>query len=363
MKVYIVSIGNELLEGSVVDTNSSYIAQRFITNGIETDGILICPDDKERLKKTLEGLMQSSSCIITTGGLGPTFDDITTETVAELCGRKSKLNRKLYFELIEKVKAKGIKPTVSHLKQLYLPEGSTPIKNQYGTAPGFYIKFKESYIICLPGVPSEMKPMFDNHVINIVKDIVNPEELHRADLKIIGVAESEANRFLKTLNSDRVQVILNAMEGELAVRLRAKDKKTLLNIERAFMERYEFKVYSTKDEKIEDVLANLLDELNLTISFKESITAGILAQLMIDKACFKESLISSSESDIERVSDADILACPCNLTGNEFELKLRVESELKSFNLRYLGNVNFMRKSVAKRTLGFIFEYLKKHYD
>jgi len=363
MKVYIVSIGNELLEGSVVDTNSSYIAQRLLINGVNTDGIFVYPDNKERLKKLLDHLTKSESCIITTGGLGPTFDDITTETVAELCNKELKLYRKMYFELIEKVKTKGIKPTMNHLKQLYLPEGSIPIKNQYGTAPGFYLKFRESHIVCLPGVPGEMKPMFENYVLDKVKEIINPEKLYRVDIKIIGVAESEANRLLKTLKLDGVQVILNAMEGELAVRLRSKDKGTLLNIEKAFKETYGFKVYSTKDEKIEDVLSALLDELNLTVSFKESITAGILAQFMIDKPCFKDSLISNRETEIEKLNGADIVACPCNLSGNEFELKLKVEEEIKSFNLRYLGNVNFMRKSVAKRTLGFIYEYIKKHYD
>ncbi len=363
MKVYIVSIGNELLEGSIIDTNSSYIAQRLLINGVNTDGIFVCPDNKDRLENLLEDLTHSESCIITTGGLGPTFDDITTETVANLCKRKLKLKRKLYFELIEKIRVKGVKPTLSHLKQLYLPEGSVAIKNQYGTAPGFYIKFKESHIFCLPGVPSEMKPMFENYIIDKVKKIVNPEKLYRVDLKIIGVAESEANRFLKTLKSDKVHAILNAMEGELAVRLRSKDKETLLNIEKAFVEKYGFKVYSTKDEKIEDVLANLLDELNLTISFRESITAGVLAQLMIDKPCFKESFVSNGQIEIDKLEGSDIVACPCNLTGNEFELKLTVEDKQKSFNLRYLGNVNFMRKSVAKRTLGFIYEYLKEHYD
>ena len=363
MKVYIVSIGNELLEGSIIDTNSSYIAQRLSINGVNIDGILVCPDSKERLKKLLEDLTKTESCIITTGGLGPTFDDITTETVADFCRKELKLNRKMYFELIEKIKIKGIKPTISHLKQLYLPEDSVPIKNQYGTAPGFYIKFRESHIFSLPGVPSEMKPMFENHVIDKVKEIVNSQDLYRVDLKIIGVAESEANRFLETLKMDGIQVILNAMEGELAVRLRAKDKIALQSIKRAFAERYGFKVYSTKDEKIEDVLANLLDGLNFTISFRESITAGILAHLMIDKACFKESLVSNGEAEIDIFQGADIVAFPSNLTGNEFELKLKVEDELGSFKLRYLGNVNFMRKSVAKRTLGFIYEYLKEHYD
>lgn len=364
MDVYILAIGNEILEGSILDTNSNYIAKELFREGISVKGIFAVGDDKNDLIKLINDLTKSASVIVTTGGLGPTFDDITMEAIAKACNRTLKLNRKLYFELLNKVKAKGVRLKLSHLRQIHIPQDAIVIKNQFGTAPGIYLKCKNSHIIALPGVPSEMKPMFENEVLPLVKNIYNPEALFSCDTKIIGVAESDADKFLKTLDFKDTEVILNAMEGELAVRVRSKNKENVEKIKSAFQDMYGFKVFSVNNESIEDVLANLLDELDFKIVFVESITAGMLAQMMVGKACFSGSLVSNERADLDILpSEADIIAIPCNLSGNEFELKLMVEDEEKSFYLRYLGNVNFMRRSIAKRTLGFIFEYLKEHYD
>ncbi len=364
MDVYILAIGNEILEGSILDTNSNYIAKELFKEGIETKGIFAIKDNKGDLIKLINGLSENASIIITTGGLGPTFDDITVESLAEACNKTLKLNRKLYFELLSKVKSKGVRLKLSHLRQIHIPQDATVIKNQFGTAPGIYLRCKNSHIIALPGVPSEMKPMFENEVLHLIKTIYNPQTLFSCDIKIIGVAESDADKFLKTLDLENTKVILNAMEGELAVRVRSQNKEDLERIKSAFLDMYGYKVFSVNNENIEDVLANLLDELDFKIAFAESITAGMLAQMMVGKACFSGSLVSNERADLDILPfEADIVAIPCNLSGNEFELKLTIEDEEKSFYLKYLGNVNFMRKSIAKRTLGFIFEYLKEHYD
>jgi len=364
MKVYIVSIGNELLEGSILDTNSNHIAKELFKRGIGVEGIFIVGDNENKLSNLILDLTKENSIIITTGGLGPTFDDITIRAVAKACGERLKLNKKLYFEILNKIKAKGVNLKISHLRQIYVPKNASIIKNTYGTAPGVHLSCKKSHIICLPGVPSEMNPMLTDQVIKIIKKIINPTELYSIDLKLTGVAESDAERFLKTLDINGVKAILNAMEGELAIRLRSENRDSVEVIKNQFQKNYGFKLYSTKDEKIEDVVGNLLDELDLSIGFIETTTSGILAQMMIDKACFTKSIVSSTVSDAALgLIDADIVACPCNLSGNEFELKLYINEEELSFNLRYLGNINFMRKSVAKRTLGFIYEYLKQHYD
>jgi len=365
MDVYILAIGNEILEGSILDTNSNYIAKELFREGIKVKGIFAVGDRKNDLVKLIKDLSESSSIIITTGGLGPTFDDITMESIAEACNKTLKLNKKLYFELLNKVKAKGVKLKLSHLRQIHIPQDATVIKNLFGTAPGMYLECENSHIITLPGVPSEMKSMFENEVLPLIRNIYNPETLFSCDIKMIGVAESDADKFLKGLELKDTEVILNAMEGELAVRVRSKNKENVERVKSAFLNMYGFKVFSVSNENIEDVLANLLDELDFKIAFVESITAGMLAQMMDGKACFSGSLVSNETVNLDILPfETDILAIPYNLSGNEFELKLIVEDEEeKSFYLKYLGNVNFMRKSIAKRTLGFIFEYLKEHYD
>ncbi len=364
MDVYILAIGNEILEGSILDTNSSYITREFFREGISVKGIFAVGDDKNDLIKLIKDLSKNASIIVTTGGLGPTFDDITMVAIAEACNKTLKLNKKLYFELLNKVRTKGVKLKLSHLRQINIPQDAIVIKNQFGTAPGVYLKCKNSHIIAMPGVPSEMKPMLESEVLPLVKSIYNPETLFSCDIKIIGVAESDVDKFLNSLNLKDTEVILNAMEGELAVRVRSKDKENVELIKNTFLEVCGFKVFSVNNENIEDVLSNLLDKLDFKIAFSENITAGMLAQMMGGKACFSESLVLNEIADIDALPfEADILAVPCNLSGNEFELKLIVENKEKSFYLKYLGNVNFMRKSIAKRTLGFIFKYLKEHYD
>ncbi len=364
MSVYILAIGNEILEGSILDTNSNYIAKELFKEGVETKGIFAVGDDKNDLVKLLNDLSKSTSIIITTGGLGPTFDDITMEAIAEACNKTLKLNKKLYFELLNKVRAKGVELKLSHLRQIHIPQDAIAIKNQLGTAPGLYLKCKNSHIIALPGVPSEMKPMLESEVMPLVKSLYNPETLFSCDIKMIGVAESDVDKLINSFNLKDTEVILNAMEGELAVRVRSKNKENVEQIKNTFLDVYGFKVFSVNNENIEDVLSNLLDKLDFKIAFVENVTAGTLAQMMGGEACFSGSLVLNENADMGTTPfEADILAAPSNLSGNEFKLKLMIKDKEKSFYLKYLGNVNFMRKSIAKRTLGFIFKYLKEHYD
>ncbi len=364
MKVYVVAIGNEILEGSILDTNSNYIVHQLSISGINCNGIYATSDSKKDLQHLLKWLLKENSLIITTGGLGPTFDDITIDAVAEVCHKPLKLSKAVYFDILNKVKTKGIRLKTSHLKQTYIPKDSKIIPNQYGTAPGIYIECKKNHIICLPGVPSEMRPMFENYVSSVISRIVKHEELYRCDLKLIGITESDADEFLKKLDNKNTKIILNAMEGELAIRVRSNEKERVDSIKKAFLDRFGLKVYSQNNENIEDVVGDLLEKLDLNIAFIESITAGYLSQMMYEKKCFAGSLV---KFDIEESSNifsrADIVANPCNLSGNEFELKIKILTKELSVALRYLGNINFMRKSVSKRTLGFIYEYLKQHYD
>ncbi len=364
MKIYIVSIGEEILEGSILDTNTHYIAKQLSNEGYKPDGFFAVGDSLKEIVELFENLTKKESIIITTGGLGPTFDDNTTLAVATVCKKKLKLNREAYFDVLKKVKAKGVKLKLSHTRQAFLPEGCKLIPNKHGTASGIFIKCENSYFISLPGVPTEMKPMFDNYCINIIKELIPKEELFRMDLKLIGVPESDMDKFIKGINTDNVQIILNAMEGELAVRLISKDRSKIEKLKQTIKDEFGYRLYSDKNETIEDVLSETLERFNLNIAFLESITAGYLSQLMYDKPSFVGSLISNKNSDIVNIfEEADIVACPCNLVGNEFDLKLRINDEKIETTLRYLGNVNFMKKAISKRTLGFIYEWLMENYE
>ncbi|AEA33585.1 competence/damage-inducible protein A [Hippea maritima] len=360
MEIFIVSIGNEILEGSILDTNSNYLARRLKEEGFSVSGIFAVGDSLNELEQLLSQLMRKEAIIITTGGLGPTFDDKTTQAVSKACKKRLKLNKSVYFDILSKVKAKGVKLKTSHTRQAYLPEGAKILPNHNGTAAGIFLKCNQSYFICMPGVPSEMKPMFENYAIKNIKEIIKPIKLYRCDFKLIGVPESDADEFLKRTNTQNIKIILNAMEGELAIRTLSEDKDILEDLKKNLFEKFGYKLYSTKNQTIEDVLSEELEKEDLTIAFLESITAGYLALLMFDKAPFIGSFVSDANIRIDDAFEkADIVACPCNLVGNEFDLHLRINSDEITQTLRYMGNINFMRKSISKRTLGFIYETLK----
>ncbi len=179
MKAEIISIGSEILRGQITDTNANFIAKKLVKLDIDLEHISAVSDNPESLLSTLKLALQRSNLIITTGGLGPTEDDITYQTIAR------SLNLKLikYPEAEENLKKIlhkiKIKISPSNLKQVYLPEGAKIIINQYGTAPAMILE-KDSKIICsFPGVPHEMKNLIEENLIPYLKDKFPPSMIKK----------------------------------------------------------------------------------------------------------------------------------------------------------------------------------------
>lgn len=178
MNVELLVIGNEILIGKTKDTNSNWMAKRITKYGHKVNRITTIGDELDIIASTLQSILERKpDIIITCGGLGPTFDDMTLKGVAQGLERELKKDEHAY-ESIKKayknayeqgiLKLKGM--TAEREKMAYLPEGSTPLPNIRGTAPGAKIREKESTIFCLPGVPMEMKAMFKNVILPILKD-------------------------------------------------------------------------------------------------------------------------------------------------------------------------------------------------
>ncbi len=361
MKIAIISIGNEILNGSIVDTNSNYIAKTLAANGYEAESIYASKDNIDKIKETFECLSTVYDVVITTGGLGPTFDDLTTEALSKAANKSLKLYKNAYFDVVRKVKSKNVRLKLSHLKQIYLPQGAETIKNEHGTAPGISIKINKAHFFSLPGVPSEMKPMFENYVLPTISELFSAKKKYRYDLKLIGVAESDMDEFLLTIETKKVDIILNAQEGELAVRLFSFDKSRLDNIRKQIKNRFALKLYSDKDEKIEDVVDAIMSEKNLKLGIIETFSRGYVTLLMSDKKSFAASVIRKNDKDVksDAIKNADVIIFPNSLNKNRFVLNIYYKGELNQIYTKYMGNLNFMRKAVAKRTLGHLYEFLK----
>ena len=170
MQVEIMTIGDELTSGSSQDTNATFIAHQLHTNGIEVVKITTIGDDTEKIVDALRNAQQKVGCVIVTGGLGPTVDDITTKAAAEALRRKLVLNKIALKAMEERFKKYDRKMSPNNMKQACLPSGSTIIPNPTGTACGFYLARSNTLFFFLPGVPREMKRMFEESVIPIIRE-------------------------------------------------------------------------------------------------------------------------------------------------------------------------------------------------
>ncbi|PIV25010.1 MAG: competence/damage-inducible protein A, partial [Deltaproteobacteria bacterium CG03_land_8_20_14_0_80_45_14] len=169
MKAEIIAIGSELLLGQIVDTNSSYIAKRLAENGIELVQTTTVGDDLQRMREVIREAINRSQVVITTGGIGPTEDDLTREAVAEVSQRPLTFQPHLMDQIETLFKKRGFRMAESNRKQAYIPEGAIPIENPKGTAPGFIVETSNGAILSIPGVPLEMEYLMGNTVIPYIR--------------------------------------------------------------------------------------------------------------------------------------------------------------------------------------------------
>jgi len=288
MNAEILAVGTELLMGQIANTNAQYISGRLPEVGVYVYYHSVVGDNPERLKEALKLALSRSDVVVMTGGLGPTKDDLTKETVAESFNRKLVLDNESLESIKGYFKKVGRTMVDSNIKQAYMPEGCIILKNERGTAPGCIIEDNGKTVIMLPGPPSEMKPMFDD-VLNYFAQ-KSSHRLVSKFLRIFGVGESLLEEKIMDLieNQTNPTIAPYAKEGEVTLRVTAncsnnEDPEAILaptinEIKRRIGE----SVYSTEDKNLEDVVGELLIENNLTISLAESCTGGLISAVLTD---------------------------------------------------------------------------------
>lgn len=274
----IYAIGQELLEGSIVDTNSSYIAKKFLREGFVVREIKVLPDNISSIMDALERGIKNNDFIITTGGLGPTFDDLTVDALSKFSGSELCLNEKILKELEEKMKRRGRDINEGHIKQVMLPRNSIVFNNIIGTAPGVGIEIGNKLIIALPGVPDEMKYIFNTEVLPYLGNKYNSRPIFTSDLYFINIGEAEVNRsIIESKIVDSVRTIINVSRGKIIVRLRSFNKERVLDAEKLLKKNLS-KFYFGKDEDtLEEIFVKTLLNNNITISTAESCTGGLIS--------------------------------------------------------------------------------------
>lgn len=289
MKAEILAVGAELLMGQIANTNAQYLSRRLADLGIYVYWHSVVGDNPERLKEALNLSLSRSDLVITTGGLGPTLDDLTKETIADALGRKLVLHEpslqhiKLFFERVHKTMV------ASNEKQAWLPEGAIIIPNHYGTAPGCIIEEGSKVVVMLPGPPREMQPMFEETVFPYF-EVQTGQVLASAMLKIFGIGESAMEMEIL----DIVQAQTNPTvapyvgDGDLVLRVtaKAKTREEALELMRptidAIRARLGNAIFAENGETMEQIVGQLLIDNNLTISTAESCTGGLLSSKLVN---------------------------------------------------------------------------------
>lgn len=282
MKAEIIAVGSELILGSTLNTNAQYLTKRLSEIGIDVQFHTTLKDNKEHLKEVIDIGLKRADLLIFTGGLGPTGDDFTKEVVSETLGLKLILDNSVedyirsYFEKANKAM------TPNNIKQAYIPEGSKPIRNDIGTAPGIFIEKNGKTLVLLPGPPREMKHMFDKYVMPLIKqDYV----IRVATIRTIGIGESNLETIIKDIidEKDNPTVATYAGEGLVDIKVVARGddeyevNKALEETVEKIKDRIADNIYSYGDESIEEVVFKLLKEKNLKIAFAESCTGGLIS--------------------------------------------------------------------------------------
>lgn len=283
MRALILNIGNEVLSGKVVNTNSSILAKELNKIGIITEKVVAVGDDEELINKEINDFKQSNlDILITTGGLGPTHDDLTKEVLSKNLNLRLKLDDDSLSHLQDYF---DDSMSQSNLKQAYFPKEAIIIPNHLGTANGAIIPLNQKFYIILVGPPQEMIPMVNETVIPYLKSI-SKVELISQEYIVMGNGESYFEDFLSVLMKTfpRVSLAPYASVGKIRYQITAKtedekDFKLFINEFERLMADY---IISKDNEEIEEVVVKLLKENNYTISFAESCTGGMLASRIIN---------------------------------------------------------------------------------
>ncbi|MEK6562975.1 MAG: competence/damage-inducible protein A [Candidatus Binatota bacterium] len=309
-KAAILSTGDELITGRVVDTNSSYIADKLYGLGLEVVAVLKVGDTRERLIWALQHGLELGELVIGTGGLGPTTDDLTTEVVAEFFGRKLKMDEEVAEALKRRFESRGMVMTPNNLKQALFPEGADIVPNPMGTAPGFRVATKDKkQLIWLSGVPREMEVMLRESVLPWVKqERVGGGETLACTFKIYGLTESKLGDILKPIPiSEEIRLSYRAHFPDLSLRLTVRGggarENKFSELKARIREIIGPHIYAEGDDSLEEIVGKLLLEKRWTLGLAESCTGGYIGHRVTSvagsSAYFKGGAVAySNESKI-----------------------------------------------------------------
>lgn len=307
MKVHLITVGDEILIGQIVDTNSAWMGRQLNGYGIRISGISTVPDEEEAIHQAIGMGMNEADAVLMTGGLGPTKDDITKKALANYTGGQLVFHEETYARIQRFFGRLGRKPTAAHHQQSFMPDNAAILTNRMGTAPGMWLEHKDHVIVAMPGVPYEMEYLMEQEVIPRLVKRFRPQPVRHRTLLTAGMGESNIAERIQDLEAALPAHIKLAYLPNLGkVRLRLSgtgEDQAQLDQEldqhlTAFQERLQDLVFGREDERLEEIVGRMLKARGLMLCTAESCTGGYIAHLVTSvpgsSAYFKGGVVAYS---------------------------------------------------------------------
>jgi len=325
MKAELVFTGTELLLGQILNTNAQYLSQQLSTIGVDVYFHTVVGDNPNRIKEVFIQAFGRADVVITTGGLGPTMDDLTKEMAAEALGLDMEIHPQSLKEIEDFFQRLGRPMAESNRKQAMFPRKAQVLPNSVGTAPGAIIEHAGRKVIILPGPPFEMRPMFENSVLPYLRELtgINPVTIISKVLRLQGIGESLMEEKIADLLQNQINPTIAplAKTGEVQLRVTAKasTREAGLSLIDGVVKEIEGRlkpyIFGYDDETLEKVVGQKLREGQQTISLAESCTGGLIASKLTDVPGSSEYLLygvvsysNKAKMDLLKVQEETLMA-------------------------------------------------------
>lgn len=290
-KAYIISTGTELMLGSTMDSNSVFLSEKLSAEGIKVIGKSTVGDSAEYIRAAFENAVNVADIIISSGGMGPTSDDLTKEVACEVMGSEMLVFDEEVKRLEDFFRRRKRSMPECNLKQAMFPREAQILKNSRGTAPGMYLKKDGKVVILLPGPPREMQNMFNNEVEPLLKqDFPAVNQVARKTIKVLGPGESQVEEMLGDLMhaSHEYSLALLAKDGEVHIKITAEgqdlnhSQEIMAGVALQIEEKMGKNVFGFDEDKLEVIIGDLISRQGKTMALAESCSGGLLSKMITD---------------------------------------------------------------------------------
>ena len=310
MNAQIITVGDEILIGQVLNTNAAFIGKELVENNINVVRSSVVPDSEPEIIQEFKSSLEENDLVIVTGGLGPTHDDITRKCIVNFFSTELVRNDEVLEDIKNLFKKRGRKVTKANEGQALVPKMANVIRNSLGTAPGVWIEKENKIFVAMPGVPYEMKEMMTSYVIPALKERIGESETFtvRKTLLTTGIPESTLFEKIGDLNELLGDSKLAFLPSQFGVRLRITSEgkseeeagNKITEIEQKIRSKTGRYIFGKEDELLEEVIGKILAERGLTLAVAESCTGGLVSNMLTNvggsSAYFERGIVSYSNA-------------------------------------------------------------------